>query len=170
MQLDGHGISTQLPSGWEGRITKRAEPVAVPAGAAGPAAVAPGGIGAAGELTFPVVHLGNFSLPEERGDFGSGALQLMGSRNLFVCLFEYGPDSVGTALFANQGLPRDLRPDHFSARALQRVIPGQAGFQHFFTEANRAFCLFVVLGAQSNAPSLVDQGNQVLSSTTIQAR
>ncbi len=50
------------------------------------------------------------------------------------------------------------------------MIPGQSGFQRFFTEGNRAFCLFVVLGSHDNAPALVPLGNQVLSATTIEAR
>ena len=58
----------------------------------------------------------------------------------------------------------------FSANALQRAIPGQAGCQRFFTESGRAFCLFVVLGAQRNATRLVPLGNQVLTATTIEAR
>lgn len=126
--------------------------------------------GAAGERTFPIAHLANFALPEERGDFGSGAVELMGTGNLFVCSFEYGPESVGTALFAPQGMPRALKPSQFSGRALQRIIPRQAGFQHFFTEGNRAFCLFVVLGALANASALVPSANHVLTATTLQSR
>ena len=94
----------------------------------------------------------------------------MGTGNLFVCSFEYGPESVGTALFAPQGMPRALKPSQFSGRALQRIIPRQAGFQHFFTEGNRAFCLFVVLGALANASALVPSANHVLTATTLQSR
>jgi hypothetical protein len=38
------------------------------------------------------------------------------------------------------------------------VIPGQAGYQRFFTENGRPFCLYVVLGGYANrqilAPSV----------------
>ncbi len=163
MQLTAQGISTTLPAGWEGRITRRVDPTLDDQ-----AAVA--GFGTHGERTYPVAHLANFALPEQRADFGSGAVDLMGPEHLFVCLFEYGPESVGTALFAPEGLPRKLRAAQFSPRALQHVIAGQSGFQRFFTEANRAFCLFVVLGSHDNAPALVPLGNQVLSATTIEAR
>jgi len=61
-----------------------------------------------------------------------------------------------------------LAAAQFSPRALQHVIAGQSGFQRFFTEGNRAFCLFVVLGSHENAPALVPLGNQVLSATTIE--
>jgi hypothetical protein len=163
MELTGQGITTTLPPGWEGRITRRVDPTLDRQAAAA-------GFGTPGERTYPVAHLANFALPENRADFGSGAVDVMGPDHLFVCLFEYGPESVGTALFAPQGLPRKLRPGQFSPRALQHVIPGQSGCQRFFTEGNRAFCLFVVLGSHDNAPALVPLGNQVLSATTIEAR
>jgi hypothetical protein len=163
MRLAGQGISTTLPGGWEGRITRRVDPTV-------DRSAATAGFGTPGERTYPITHLANFALPEQRGDFGSGAIDLMGPGNLFVCLFEYGPESVGTALFAPQGLPRRLRPAQFSPRALQHVIVGQSGFQHFFTEAGRAFCLFVVLGSHDNAPALVPLGNEVLAATTIEGR
>ena len=92
------------------------------------------------------MHLANFALPEQRGDFGSGAVDVMRSGDVLVVLFEYGPESIGQALFRRRGVPRNLRPDMFSGSALQRTVPGQAGTQIFFTEADRAFCLYVVLG------------------------
>jgi hypothetical protein len=170
LQLDSHGITIALPTGWEGRISRRDLPTVAPATGATAGRAMLGALGAAGERPFPIAHLANFALPEDRGDFGSGAVELMGAGNLFVCLFEYGPESVGTALFAPQGMPRDLQPSQFNPRALQRIIPGQAGFQQFFTEGNRAFCLFVVLGALANAPTLVPSANSVLAATTFQPR
>jgi len=170
MQLDSNGISTTLPPGWEGRITKRDAPV--PGPAVGPTAgqMKLGAFGASGERTFPVAHFANFAMPEDRGDFGSAACAVMGPDNVFVCLFEYGPESVGRALFSPQGLPRDLQPSDFDPRALQRVIPGQAGMQRFFTEGNRAFCLFVVVGSLANAGPLVTAANRVLTATTVHPR
>jgi hypothetical protein len=163
LQLSGHGISTDLPDGWEGRITKRVEP--------GPGARSPvNGADLSVERTHPVVHLANFALPEDRGDFGSGAVELMGDQNLFVCLFEYGPESVGTALFAAQGMPRTIDPARYSSSQLQRTIRGQAGYQTFFTEAGRAFTLFVALGSGRRAAELAPQADAVLATTTIEAR
>ena len=68
MRLSAHGITTELPAGWEGRITRRRRPAATsPTGASstGPAARA-GAIGSPDEIPEPVVHLANFALPEDR--------------------------------------------------------------------------------------------------------
>lgn len=163
LQLAAHGISTELPPGWEGRISLRPEP--------GPGAASPAtGHDLSAERTFPITHLANFALPDERGDYGSGAVELMRGQHLFVCLFEFGPESVGQPLFAARGLPRDLRAAQFSTSQLQRTIPGQGGLQTFFTEAGRAFSLFVVLGSHQNRRELVPLANQVLATTTISPR
>jgi hypothetical protein len=179
MDLNGYGITTTLQPGWEGRIMKRSEPQVGQADGPMPSAVAPddeaAGAGAAAadrrgwpERTYPVVHLANFGIPDDRGDFGSGAVELMKSDDLFITLFEYGPECVGQALFATQGLPRELRPDQFSPNALQRTITGQSGLQIFFTEAGRAFCLFIALGSHENRAALVKKANAALATITIQ--
>lgn len=158
MRLSGHGINTDLPAGWEGRITKRVTPT----GRAD-------GRGTLGEVPGPVVHLANFALPEQRGDFGSGAVDLMGSGHVLITLFEYGPESVGQALFARQGMPT-LTARMFDPSGLQKVIAGQAGCQRFFTTAGRAFCLYVVLGRHSEAPALTAKANTTLRATKIASR
>ena len=170
MRLSAHGITTELPAGWEGRITRRRRQAPATA-SAGPATAAAraGAIGSPDEIPEPVVHLANFALPEDRGDFGSGAVDVMGSGHVFVSLFEFGPESVGQALFASQGIPT-LRPRMFAASALQKTITGQAGCQRFFTHNGRAFCLYVVLGKQAEAATLVPKTNGVLRATTIEPR
>jgi hypothetical protein len=164
MKLQAHGIEADLHAGWEGRISVRRAAVASTSGIR--ASQAP----TVAEQTHPVVHLANFPLPEQRGDFGSGAVDLMGAGDVLIVLFEYGPESVGQALFRRQGLPDRLRPNMFSGSALQKTIAGQAGTQVFFTEAERAFCLYVVLGRQREAPTLVPLANRTLSSTRISRR
>lgn len=159
MKLQAHGIETQLPAGWEGRITLRS-PITADAR----------GIGDAGEFPNPVVHLGNFALPEQRGDFGSGAVDVMTEEHVLLVLFEYGPESVGKALFRHKGLPTKLTPAMFSGSALQRTRAGQAGCQLWFTEANRAFCLYAVLGRHSAASRVLPGANQTLAATRIAAR
>lgn len=165
MELSAYGITTQLLPGFEGRITKRTQPAGNAVGPSGNRAR-----GTSGEVPNPVVHLANFALPENRGDYGSGAVDLMGAGNLFLCLFEFGPESVGQALFARQGVPTDLSPQQFNANSLQRAIPGQAGTQAWFTEAGRAFCLYAVLGRRGDAAALAPVANLAMAATTIAPR
>ncbi|HVM41755.1 MAG TPA: hypothetical protein VM618_13350 [Acidimicrobiia bacterium] len=141
--LRAHGLAISLPPGWEGAIVRRrANP---------------------GEATRPVTHLATFPLPPARGDFGAGAVEGMGSGDVFVALFEYGPESVGTPLFSEHGMPIPLRPDDFHPTQLQRRLPGQAGVQRFFTLAGRAFSLYVVLGSHRRRHATVPVVNAVLA-------
>jgi hypothetical protein len=159
-ELRGHGLGSALPAGWDGRITVRNDgrPESLQADS---------GVGAFVAEPFPVLHAANFALPEERGDFGGGAVELMGARDVFVVLFEFGPDATGTPLFAAQGMPRSLRPSDFDETTLRRGIRGQAGYQAFFQESGRAFCLYVVLGAAAARARLVPIVNQVLAGVRI---
>lgn len=135
-RLSGVGIDADLPNGWEGRIYRR-----------DPGEVA-GSVGmTAGATSHAILHAANFPLPVERGDYGSGAVEIMSGGDVFVVLFEHGPAGADSALFTGSGLPGRLSIDDFSLNALQRAIPGQAGKQVFFTVEGRAFCLYVVLGS-----------------------
>jgi hypothetical protein len=196
VQLHGAGIRAELPGGWEGAI-RRAEPLprdqrpadpgtdpelgvpdlgvpdlGVPDDAAADAAEPDGRAEAQARAAAapapPVVHLATFPLPADRGDFGSGAVERMRARDSFVALLEYGPEEVGAALFAHQGLPRRLDPRVFSPRGLQRQVEGQAGWQFFFTEAGRPFCLYVVLGDHQDAHRQLRRIEQVLADVTIE--
>jgi hypothetical protein len=146
------GIEVSVPSGWDAEIYSREADFAPQSGE--PAA------------TRPVVHLGTFPLPPGRGDFGSGAVEIMRSDDLLVVLFEYGPESAGTALFARAGVPRVTAAD-FAPNNMQRPIPGQSGAQYFFNQSGRAFCLYVVLGAHARRHELVPEVNQVLAGLRI---
>jgi len=147
--LAAHGLQVFLPPRWEGAIFRR-----------------PPGLG---EQTFPVLHLATIPLPRERGDFGSGVVEALGRRDVFAAVFEYGPESVGRALFAHPGLPLPLAPDDFMPDTLQRTIPGQSGAQRFFTERGRAFCLYAVLGSHAWRRILVPALNGVLASVKVDA-
>jgi hypothetical protein len=130
MRLQGTGISLDLPRGWEGRVR----------GALRSASV--------GQRPDPVVvQAANFALPPTLGDFGGGAVETMTTRDLFMTLFEYGPESVGTPLFARQGMPRSLGPADLDPWSLRTPLPGMSGIQVFFTEAGRPFCLYVAVGS-----------------------
>jgi hypothetical protein len=125
MRLSAHGLDVEVPPGWEARIMRR-------------------DVQAFGEMPRPVLHMANFALPERRGDFGAGVVEHMKGDDMFVVIFEYGPESVDQPLFRRVGVPR-LRPADFSARRLQRTLPGQAGAQMFFQANGRAFCIYAVI-------------------------
>ena len=111
MRLQAHGIETDLLPGWEGRIALRTLPRSGAIASSEPAARA---LGTEGERPNPVVHLANFALPEQRGDFGSGAVDVMTEEHVLVVLFEYGPESLGKALFKRRGLPVPLTPNSYN--------------------------------------------------------
>ena len=142
-----------MPRGWDAEIYRRESEIA------------PQGVGSA-QVAHPVVHVGTFPLPPNRGDFGSGAVEIMNQDDLLVVLFEYGPESVGSPLFARSRIPRVAAAD-FGPNNMQRPIAGQFGAQYFFNEAGRAFCLYVVLGSHARRNELIPEVNQVLAGLRI---
>lgn len=182
MRLDADGLRLRLPPGWEGGITRnptrtRSAPparveAAEPAARADVATVTPRGVEVAedGSWRMSVTHAANFALPAALDVFGSQAVDGMGGGDAFVALVEYGPDEVGTALFARDGIPRRLRPTDFSPSMLNRTLPDQSGLQVFATEAGRAFCLYVVLAGRDRIGATVGTVNTVLSGLEVQPR
>jgi hypothetical protein len=118
-------------------------------------------------MTYPVAHFATFALPAEVGDFGGGAVNLMGASDIFATLFEYGPESVGKPLFARQGLPRSLTSADFRPYVLRRGLGGHSGTQWFFTEAGRPFTLYVVLGSHVQRIALVPRVNDLIGKLAI---
>jgi hypothetical protein len=161
--MTGQGVSVDLPSGWDGRIFRRPQPGEATTADSGPAAPS-------GAATNAVVHLASVALPSTVGDFGSGAVDRLGVRDIFVVLFEYDPASAGKRLFSRQGLPQALDASAFNTNVLQRRLRGQAGMQTFFTEAGRPFSLYVVLGSYNNRSELVPMVNQVLGTIQVSPR
>ena len=145
--LQAHGIQAQLPGNFEGRIFIRPR--------------------VADEITYPVAHFATFALPNQVGDFGSGAVAMMGPSDIFAVLFEYGPESVGTRLFARQGMPRSLGNNDFRPNLLRRGIGGQSGTQWFFTESGRPFTFYAVLGSHARRGALVPRVNDLLSQLSV---
>ena len=141
-RLAAHGVDLEIPHGWEGRIVRRST-------------VHPA------ERSRAVVHLASFPMPEERGDFGVGVTDLMRSGDVFVTLFEYGPESLGTPLFASVGVPQ-LDVGMFSPRRLQRTRRGQIGCQLFFTANHRPFCLYVVVAGRLHLRAMITHVNTML--------
>ncbi len=145
--MQGHGITAALPPGFEGRIYRRQSY----------------GV----EQSFTVAQFATFALPGEVGDFGGGAVNLLGATDIFASLFEYGTDSLGTHLFARAGMPRALSTDDFLPYLLRRGLVGQAGTQWFFTEVDRPFTLYVVMGSYSRRATLLPRVNDLLSGVTV---
>lgn len=159
--LGAHGITVALPERWEGRLYLRSRGADETEHHAA--------YGWPGEQANPVLHLANFALPPSRGDFGTGAVEVMGEPHAFISLFEYGTEEAGRPLFEARGLPR-LTVRDFAPNQLQRRLPGQLGCQRFFTEQGRAFCLYVVLGSQRHAVSLVQEVHEVLAQLRVGER
>lgn len=150
MRATAPGITLDLPSGWEAEID----------GGAGE------GTDDAESVLTPRVHIANFPMPPVRGDFGSGAVEQMIGGDVLVCLLEESTAAVGSRLHSRRGVPR-LTTDDFSPNAMQRPLQGQSGAQVFFTERDRAFVLYVVLGSHASRASRVDAINTVLAGITI---
>jgi hypothetical protein len=151
VRLQRQGLATDLPRGWDGRIYQRAGDQA-------------------GGTTQQILHAGNFALPVERGDYGSGAVEVMRGGDVFVALLEFDREAAGTPLFAREGFPSQVSASSFSPNRLQRALPGQGGCQFFFTSQGRAYCLYVVLGSYANRERLVAQVNRLLASITVSPR
>jgi hypothetical protein len=147
--LAGGRVRIPLPPGWEGVLD-------------------PGGELPDGARRWLVAHLANFPLPTERGTFGLGVVNLMHPGDAFVVLFEYGPESVGTPLFADAGVPRKVEAAEFSRDILQHPLPGQSGTQRFFVEAGRPFMLYVVVGSHIDRADVLPEINRVLADLEIE--
>lgn len=147
MILSGAGITVELPIGWEGSI-------------------APPAMLADGARRHSVTHLANFPLPPTRGEYGSGAVELMANGDVLIVLLEFGPESAGTALF-DKPRPAFLRASDFSRDTLQQRVPGHGGCQRFFTEAGRPFCLYVVVGDHIDRADALASINSVLGRISI---
>lgn len=168
--LRGHGLAAGLPDGWEGAILRQPDLEVTRSRRLSAQADDDTGARAVPDVlpSLPVLHLASFPLPEERGDFGSGAVDRMGPSDVLVALVEYGPENVGTPLFDTGGLPTRLRGSDFSRWSLQRALPGQAGLQRFVTVAGRAFCLYVVIGDAERADELAVAASRAVAAITVE--
>jgi hypothetical protein len=171
VRFDRAGIAVTLPPGWDALLYRREELPTAPDGSFRRQGLAPEALGslAPGASTHPVLHTASFPMPSDRGDYGSGAVDVMVAQDIFVSLLEFHPDAARTPLFAVQGSPQALSSDDFRAGALQRTLPGQSGCQRFFSVAGRAFCLYVVLGSHARRHLLVPTVNALLESLEIAA-
>ena len=156
-RLEAFGLAADPPKGWDGEIYRR--DAALPDGVAA--------LFGSTEVVTPIMHIANFPLPAERGDYGGGAVELMGRGGVFVSLLEHPAHEGETALFAGKGIPWPLSPSDFDPQQMQRTIGGQAGCQRFFTHKGRAFCLYVAIGSYGSRAVLVREVNTALASVTL---
>ena len=147
--LSAEGITVTLPSGWEGAIGHESTLED-------------------GSVRNVIAHFASFPLPPRRGDFGGGAVDLMGPGDAFIALFDYGRQSAGTALFAAAGPPAAIDTGHFDRSVLQKAMPLQSAVQRFFTAGGRAMCLYVVVGSHIDRAEVLPAINRFLASLKIQ--
>jgi hypothetical protein len=116
-----------------------------------------------------VLHAATFALPADVGDYGDGAVQVMGAGDVFVAMVEFAAASAEQALFAGRGIPGPLRSADFSRASLQVSRPGQAGVQRWFGEAGRAWCLYVVVGSWEGRAALARRANALVEAIEVAA-
>ena len=150
-RLAAHGVSVDVPAGWEAELSTQPDPAMLDSGLE------------SSDAALVVVHAANFSLPTERGDYGSGAVEIMDRNGIFAALVEFDGTSATSKLFAHDGFPTRLDPADFEPDQLHLWIPGQAGLQQFFHVGSRAFCLYAVIGSYSMRGLLVPELNRLLS-------
>ena len=126
-------------------------------------------VSTSGPLTSPAkspgrsfLHAADFALPNVRGDYGSGAVEIMAPDKVFLSLIEFDSAEAKTPLF-DRPRPTRITAGEFGPNQLQRGIPGQAGAQFFFVERGRAFCLYVVIGSYDDRAALVAKANQIFA-------
>ena len=161
-EINAHGLTMDVPAGWEGRIFRRQQAGELRA------AEVPGAPAPAGEATLPIAHVATVPIPVDAADYGSDVVGTLGPDDAFIVLKEFTAVEASQALFARAGLPRVLDPEGFDPNTLQRTLPGQAGQQIFFNEGGRAFCLYVVIGDWRRRHEVAPSINAVLATMTIE--
>jgi hypothetical protein len=143
-----HGLSVDVPVGWEARIARPAK-------------------------SAPYLHVASFALASDSGQFGAGATATMGPDGAFAALVEYLVDrhvQPDTGLFASRRWRPRLRVAEFSRDRLQVTRPGHLGAQRFFTAAGRPFCLYAVVSPVRRRPAqLIGELSAVLATVRFDA-
>jgi hypothetical protein len=148
--LAAHGVRLALPAHWSGRLFARHSGIVA-------------------------LHAGDYPLAlDDRSTFGDASTARMPATGIFVALAEYEPGGglePGRGLFEPGRIRLPLDPQDFSERRLAHPRPGQRGAQHFFTSAQRPFCLYVVLaGARATRRRQLAAVDQLLRSLAIEPR
>jgi hypothetical protein len=147
VRIASQGLAVELPSDWEGRISRRTQ-------------------------AGPVLHLATFPLLSSDGDFGAAATGRMRPDDVFAALLEYRSDAriqPGRGLFGAIARPSP-QAHEFHPRQLQVTRRGQLGWQRFFTEHERTCCLYaVVQPRQRSREALVGELRAVLATIELSA-
>lgn len=148
MRASGHGLSIEIPQGWEARIVRR------PHGA-------------------PFLHVASFALDSDAGQFGAAVTGRMGPDDVFAALVEYLVDAEvrpGAGLFRQRFKPR-LGLHEFGHSQLQVTRTGHLGMQRFFTASGRPYCLYAVIAPVRRRPAqLTGELSAVLRTVRFQHR
>ena len=158
--LSAHGMSVTVPAGWDGSIRRAAgDANDTPATDVGPMGT-----------TNPVLHVASFPLPAVRGDYGGGAVELMGPHDIFIALVEFDPEAGATPLFSTVGMQRPLRASSFDRATMHRPLLGASGHQQFFHVHGLAFALYVALGSHRLRNVSAPRADRVLATLSITRR
>jgi hypothetical protein len=161
-ELSAAGITISLEAGWEADIRQAAPPQeTAEVGIAGPL-----GSEAVSAPEPVILHVGNFRLPFERGDYGGGVLEQLAPGEVFISLIDFGTEAADQPLFAHHGVPT-LTQEDFSPNAIVRGLLGKSGSQHFFNLGGRGFCLYVVVGSHRDRADLLEGINATVRSIRV---
>jgi hypothetical protein len=116
-----------------------------------------------------LLHAATITLPEERGDFGSGVVEQLGPDDAFIAMLEYDDRDADKVLFRLPRLPVP-KPSDFSPDVLQRTRADNTGAQWFFSVSGRPFCLHAVLGSHARRAPGATKVAQLLSGLTVGPR
>ncbi len=148
MRTSAHGLSIDVPLGWEARIVRPPD-------------------------SAPYLHVASFALAPGSGQFGARVAAGMGPDRAFAALVEYVRDDhvrPDSGLFASRRWQPRLRVGEFSHDQLQVMRPGHLGVQRFFTAAGRPFCLYAVISPARRRPAqLIGELGAVLSTVRFTA-
>jgi hypothetical protein len=148
VNVAAHGLQIEAPDGWEARIYRRPLDPKEP------------------NTRFPIVHAANFALPSDPGDFGSGAVRVMGTGGVFIALLEYGPAYRGQRKFRIVQAPPQVEATEFAYNTVQIFVAGQLGLQQFFEFKAHTFCLYVVVGSLDAIGVVLPLVNELVGSLT----
>jgi hypothetical protein len=150
MRLSDHGISIDVPAGWEARMSVPALP--------------------APAVNLPVLHMADYPLTLARqSSYAVETAAAMGTRTggIIASLIEFGAELADEGLYAPQIAPTLRRAD-LDGRALQIPRADQGGVQRFFSITGRAFSLYVVASLDASTERRLRAVNAALASLHVE--